>query len=49
MEHERYMREEDRRELEAINASISDAKIRRARLMNKLRQRAYRDRQARNG
>lgn len=45
MKYERYMTTADWAELNAIEAAVDDAKKRRARLMNRLRQRAYRERQ----
>jgi hypothetical protein len=48
MQHEHLMTDEDRLELREIEASVTDARQRRARLMNRLRQRAYRQRGAAN-
>ena len=47
MEHERFMLAADWIELREIEAAVADAKLRRKRLFNRLRQRAHRDRQGR--
>jgi hypothetical protein len=44
MKNERFMTDADRIELREIEASVEDARKRRARLMNRLRQRAHRER-----
>lgn len=44
MQNERFMKEADWIELREIEASVEDARKRRARLMNRLRQRAHRER-----
>jgi len=44
MLHDKYMTEKDRAEWLEIGETIADANRRRARLLNRLRQRAYRDR-----
>jgi hypothetical protein len=46
MQHERHMHDADWIELREIEAMVVDAKQRRARLMNRLRQRAHRERHA---
>jgi hypothetical protein len=44
MQHEHLMTDADWSELREIEASVEDARIRRARLFNRLRQRAHRAR-----
>jgi len=44
MLHSKYMDEKDRAEWQEIEATVEDALKRRSRLLNRLRQRAYRDR-----
>lgn len=44
MKNEQYMTQADWIELREIEAAVEDARKRRARLMNRLRQRAYKDR-----
>jgi hypothetical protein len=46
MKNERFMTDADWIELREIEAAVIDAAKRRARLMNRLRQRAHRERNA---